>query len=112
ELDPRREPLPHAGDAEEEGGLHLTQVVRERLASFAEVDDVPGPDGGDDGHQPLGDVAERKVRQDLLVLTGAVELGGDVGGGGEVGVREHDALWRAGCARRVHDDGNVVPAAQ
>ncbi len=48
ELDARREALPHAGNAEEERGLHLAQVVRERLASFAEVHDVAGPHRGDD----------------------------------------------------------------
>ena len=33
--------LPHPRHAEEQGGLHVAQVGRERLAALAEVHDVP-----------------------------------------------------------------------
>ena len=63
ELDAGHELLPHPGHAEEEGGLHLPEVVRERLAALAEVHDVAGPTALIDRDQPFGDVAQREVRQ-------------------------------------------------
>ena len=53
-------------------------------------------------------MAERKVRQDLLVRGGAVEVREDRGRREQVGVGQHHALGWPGHAGRVDGDGDLV----
>ena len=48
-------------------GCTSPQVGRQVVARLAEVDDVAIGDGIDDRYQPLGDVAQRQVREHLVI---------------------------------------------
>ena len=71
DLDGGEHLLPHARDGREQGRLDVAQVLRERLAALAEVDDVAGAEAVDDRAEPLGDVAQRQVGEHLVVGAGA-----------------------------------------
>ena len=92
------------GHAEEDGRLHVAQVLGEGLAALAEVDDVAGGHRVDDRPQTLGDVAQRQVGQDLVARPGVERLAKARGRPQQVGVGDERALGRAGRARGVDDD--------
>ena len=55
------------GTPRNSGRLDVAQVLGERLAALAEVDDVAGAEAVDDRAEPLGDVAQRQVGEHLVV---------------------------------------------
>ncbi len=89
DLDRGEHLLPHARDRREDRRLHVAQVLRERGAALAEVDDVAGGGGVDHRAEALGDVAQRQVGEDLVVA------------GGVEGLLEARRWTSAGCGGRA-----------
>ncbi len=108
DLDGREHLLPHPRDAQEHGRLHLAHVGRERLAAGPEVDDVARLERAEHREEPLRDVAERQVGEDLVARSCPVRVAKDPGRVEHIRVREHGALGRPGGAGRVDDDRRLL----
>ena len=102
--------LPDAGRAEEIGRRDLLQVGEDRGRALRAVDGEARDDGLRVGEDVVPHPGHRQIRQDFLVLAKRLEVRRVARGRDQIAVRQHRALGRAGGARRVADDGDVVRA--
>ena len=88
-------------------GLHFTDVVDDgghvlgviHRGSQVEVSHY---------HLSFKDVRQGKIAEEPDRIVNIEESVETFGVGGEVVVRKHDSLWRAGGARGVYDSGQIV----
>jgi hypothetical protein len=102
--DARVDLLPDARHAEEDGRLHLPEIVGDLLDRLREVDRRARRERPVDREHLLGDVRERQVREADVGRRGVDDVARGRRRPGEVLVREHHALRRPRRARGV-DEG-------
>ena len=78
------------------------------LGLLGEVDGEPDRQRGGDRHHLLADPGEGQERHELVAGAPRVDLGQPLRHEQEVRERQHRPLRRAGRARRVTDDGEIV----
>ena len=98
-----------AGNADEEGRRDLADVDRDGVDQLRKADGAAEHQMHHLAIAALGDMAQRQITHGLERLVGDPDgLGVDVGGIDQVAVRQHRALRRAGRARRIDQDRDVV----
>ena len=103
--------FPHARHGVKEGRLDLDQCLAQIVDFLADMRRHIGDQHKTKAHRALDQMRERKMRNDPLVtlfqLGETLQIGVDHPDH-EVAMGDHRGLWRAGCARGVDEDCDVV----
>src|SRR5215471_3920574 len=100
--------LPDARYGKEDGGSNLADVFRHRVDALCEVDGGAGVERIEDAEGSLGHVRERQEGELLIARAGLREEVGEADLEEDVAVAQHGALGRAGGARGVDEDGEIL----
>ena len=103
--------LPDARHGEEDGRLHLAQIVGHRLRAFGEVHHRSKRHRGVVAGDAFGDVAQRQEHQPFLVVTCDDQVVGMAHLTHHAAVGMHGALGRTCRAGGVDQDREIIAAA-